>query len=85
MDVPLTVGKRPRGRPRKPRAVGAKKRGAVVALGDVSFECLRCGCRHGPDERLPVYCTDCFDHLHLFGYSDPTEDLAVVHYVYWGQ
>ena len=57
----------------------------MLDVGDATFACLRCGCRHGPDSRLPVYCTECFDHLHMYGYSDPTEDLAVVHYVYWGQ
>ena len=32
---------------------------------------------------LPVYCASCYWHLLLYGHHDPTEDLAVVHFVYY--
>ena len=50
-----------------------------------SFSCLRCGCCRDAEASLPVYCKECFKHSMLYGYSDPTEDIALVHFVYWGR
>lgn len=33
---------------------------------------------------LPVYCTDCFDFLCENGSSDPTLDVGLIYFVWWG-
>ena len=35
--------------------------------------------------KLPEYCSDCFNHQILCAFSDSTEDLALVHFVYWAK
>ena len=60
LGVPLIMGNRRRGRPRKPRPVEAKKRGAVLDAVDTSFACLQRSIQLEPDSRLPVNCTDCW-------------------------
>ena len=50
-----------------------------------SFACIWCGCREGVEAALPVYCKDCYHHSLVYGYSNPTEDIALVHFVYWGR
>ena len=32
---------------------------------------------------MPVYCKDCFNHSLMYGFGNPTEDLALMHFVYW--
>lgn len=32
-----------------------------------------------------MYFSECFDHLTLYSFSDATEDLALVHFMYWGR
>jgi hypothetical protein len=34
---------------------------------------------------LPYFCRDCYNSLQKRGYQDPTEDLALLHYLYTGQ
>ena len=49
------------------------------------LSCLRCSCRCGAEASLPVYCKDCYNYSLMYGFSDPTEDLAVMHFVYWAR
>ena len=50
-----------------------------------TFKCLACDSQAKlPAEELPVYCQDCYPALILEGYLDPTEDVALVHYLWHG-
>ena len=72
------------GWPKKPRMQEAIRSSSVPKIDSTCFACLGCSTLEGPAEKLPVYCEHCYKYSLLYRYNDPTEDLAVVHYVYWG-
>ena len=65
--VPIVLGKRGRGRPKKQSALSARRQPAVKAVPR-TFKCLACDSQAKlPAEELPVYCRDCYPSLILEG------------------
>ena len=45
--------------------------------------CWVCGkFRDEPAESLPMLCSECFHELRIKGFSDPTEDIALLNFLY---
>ena len=34
---------------------------------------------------LPVFCEECFKYLSMEGHDDPTQDVSLLYFVWWGK
>ena len=84
-EVPVQLGKRARGRPKGRRPQDARRRPAYQVI-PTTFACLCCDSEDvAPAPELPLYCSACYNRLLLEGHEDPTEDVALVHFLWSGK
>ena len=82
-EVPVKRQRR-RGRPKQVRPVDFRRERPKLVLPE-AFSCLCCDGDGAPSHQLPMYCSSCYERLLIEGYQDPTEDLALVYFLWHGR
>ena len=75
--------KRPRGRPKKRLPIDFRKATERFRVAPDKYCCIACDTdKVDAAPEVPLMCKACFAKYQIEGYEDPTQDVALLHFLY---